>query len=96
METSQRVRAHIWISGVVQGVNYRAFAREEARRRHVCGGVRNLSDGRVEVEIEGDKQAVEATIEALRKGPPLAIVESLDIEWRTTGAGYRDFKIWMT
>lgn len=96
MEPLQRVRVRIWISGLVQGVNYRAFAREEALRRHVCGGVRNLSDGRVEVEIEGEKRAVEAMIEALRKGPPLATVHSLDLEWHPADAGYHDFRIWLS
>lgn len=95
MESSERIRAHIWVNGLVQGVNYRAFVRDEARRRHVCGGVRNLPDGRVEVALEGEKRAVEAVIESIRKGPPLAMVDNLDIEWHPADAGYLNFHIWM-
>jgi hypothetical protein len=44
------VRAHIWVSGGVQGVGYRAFTQRVAVEKGLCGGVRNLEDGRVEVE----------------------------------------------
>ncbi|MEE9203709.1 MAG: acylphosphatase, partial [Nitrospirales bacterium] len=49
-----RARARILVSGRVQGVAYRSFAQEEAWRRGLSGGVRNLADGRVEVDAEGE------------------------------------------
>jgi len=55
-----RVRAHVFVSGRVQGVFYRATTRDEARDRGVDGWVRNLDDGRVEAVFEGPKSAVDA------------------------------------
>jgi acylphosphatase len=70
------------------------FAWDEARRRGLLGGVRNLRDGRVEVEVEGARAAVEALIESLRKGPPMARVIDLDVQWESPAGQYVDFRIW--
>ena len=76
-----KLRARILITGRVQGVLYRASLREEAARLGVAGWARNLRDGRVESLFEGDREAVEALIAWCRRGPPLARVERVDIEW---------------
>ncbi|MBN1857650.1 acylphosphatase, partial [Candidatus Bipolaricaulota bacterium] len=56
------VAAHVWVTGRVQGVFYRASAQQAAVRFGVSGWVRNLADGRVEVWAEGSPQAVERLV----------------------------------
>jgi acylphosphatase len=84
----------VLIHGHVQGVAYRAFAHASALKCGVRGGVRNLPDGKVEAEAEGDRQAVEAFVTCLRVGPPRAIVETLDVEWQSPTGLPLDFQIW--
>ncbi|MFM8551789.1 MAG: acylphosphatase [Nitrospiraceae bacterium] len=81
MSTDTRVRAVIVVSGLVQGVGYRAFVRGEAVRLGLAGGVQNLDDGRVEAEVEGDRMTVDAFMGALRTGPRLARVEAFQVTW---------------
>ena len=88
------VRAHVWVSGRVQGVAYRAFARQVAMRRGLRGGVRNLDDGRVEIEVEGARPDVDAFLAELRKGPPLAQVADVRIQWGPATGRDIDFVIW--
>ncbi len=88
------VRARILVSGRVQGVAYRAFTRQEAVRRNLLGGVRNLDDGRVEVEVEGEKESIADLIEALKEGPALARVDDLQVMWSAATGQYKDFRIW--
>ena len=78
---STRTRAHVFVSGTVQGVFYRANTRDEARDRGVDGWVKNLDDGRVEAVFEGDESDVKAMIEWCYDGSPAASVESLDVEY---------------
>lgn len=77
----EHVRAHVWISGRVQGVFFRASTVDEAAARGVEGWVRNSSDGRVEAALEGERSAVEAMIAWCRKGPPAARVSSVEVVW---------------
>lgn len=72
----RRVRAVI--SGRVQGVFFRASVQEEARRHNVAGWARNRPDGRVEVELQGDADAVEAVLAFCGEGPPTAHVTSVE------------------
>ncbi|MFB6173276.1 MAG: acylphosphatase [Halobacteriales archaeon] len=74
-------RAHVLVSGRVQGVYYRASTREAARERGVDGWVRNLDDGRVEAVFEGPEDAVEAMVEWCHEGSPQARVEAVDVEY---------------
>ncbi len=87
------VRAHVLISGLVQGVFFRAHAREEAQRLGLAGWVRNLRDGRVETLIEGDRSAVEAMIRWCRKGPASAVVKEVNTQWGTATGEFRGFDI---
>ncbi|MBS3956939.1 MAG: acylphosphatase [Clostridiales bacterium] len=72
-------RAHVWVSGRVQGVCFRAATNAEAVRLGVSGWVRNLPDGRVEAVLEGSPEAVAAAIEWCRTGPPRAAVASVEV-----------------
>ncbi len=68
------------ITGVVQGVFFRAWMRDEARRLGVCGWVRNADDGWVEAHVEGDEGAVAEMIARLHGGPSGAKVNQVEIE----------------
>ncbi len=91
-QSGERVRAHVWITGRVQGVAFRAYTVDEASARGVGGWVRNTPDGRVESVFEGDRAAVEAMIAWCRKGPPAARVSSVDVVWEEP-KGERDFGV---
>jgi len=69
------------VAGRVQGVFFRASARNEAQRLGLTGYARNLLDGRVEVVACGEKEAVESLREWLRKGPPNASVSGIACEF---------------
>ena len=78
---TERTRAHVFVSGTVQGVYYRATTREQAGEHGVDGWVRNLDDGRVEAVFEGPEDAVEAMVDWCHEGSPAAHVEDVDIEY---------------
>jgi acylphosphatase len=79
MAEAERIRRRAVVRGVVQGVGFRASTREQARALGVSGVARNLLDGTVEVEAEGDRDAVEALLAWLRQGPPWSRVERVDV-----------------
>jgi acylphosphatase len=74
------VAKRLLISGRVQGVGFRFFAEERASVEGLHGYVRNLPDGRVEVFIEGDDESVVRVERALRRGPPGARVDHVEVE----------------
>jgi acylphosphatase len=94
MTAASSARARIVVRGRVQGVAYRAFTQDVATRYGLCGGVRNLADGGVEVEVEGDKELIDALIGSLRIGPPRAQVNDLDVRWEPPKGQARGFRIW--
>ena len=84
---------HLVIRGRVQGVGFRWFAQREARALGLTGVVRNLADGAVEVEAEGDRARLERLVEALREGPRSARVTSVEVRWSEGSARHRAFEI---
>lgn len=82
----EKVGAHVIVSGKVQGVFYRAETQKAAVRFGVVGWVRNRPDGTVEALMEGEQEDVEALISWCRGGPPMALVEKVDVE-RTKHSG---------
>ena len=88
------VRGRIIVGGRVQGVGFRAFAARTAARFDLVGGVRNLDDGRVELDVEGRRTVVEALIGELQTGPPAARVTKIEIEWSPATGRYSNFSIW--
>lgn len=88
-----KVRAHVLISGRVQGVFFRSETRHEARRRGVKGWVRNLVNGRVEAVFEGEQEAVKELIEFCKHGPPGARVAKVDVKWEAYTGEFYDFEI---
>ena len=88
-----KVRAHILVSGRVQGVFFRMETRNEATKRNVTGWVRNTSGGRMEAIFEGKKVDVEKLIEFCKTGPPGAKVTKIDAQWKEYIGEFEDFKI---
>ncbi|RKD97647.1 acylphosphatase [Halopiger aswanensis] len=78
---TDRTRAHVFVSGTVQGVYYRATTRDTARDEGVDGWVKNLEDGRVEAVFEGPEDAVDAMLEFCHEGSPAAEVEDVEVEY---------------
>ena len=87
------VRARILVAGHVQGVGFRAFAERSATRLDLVGGVRNLDDGRVELEVEGRRTVIKALVRELKTGPPAARVTKIETEWSVAIGRYSDFSI---
>jgi len=89
---AEEVQKHIFISGKVQGVGFRAFIRREAAVLNLKGWAKNLVDGRVEVVLQGEKNKVAQMIEKLKEGPSFARVDNLRVNQEEVG-DYSDFKI---
>jgi len=88
---SMRVARRFVVSGHVQGVGFRYFTQDIARREGLTGLVRNLHDGRVEVVAEGEESAVDRLEAALWQGPSRSRVERVDVDALAPTAGYVDF-----
>ncbi len=69
----------IFISGQVQGVFFRDSTRQTATKLKLTGGVRNLTDGRVEVQVTGDEVVVQELIKWLKIGPKFAKVSTIEV-----------------
>jgi acylphosphatase len=87
------IRRRVVISGVVQGVWFRASTRDAARNAGVVGWVRNLPDGRVEAVFQGTPDQVSQAIEWCRKGSPGSRVEEVEIREEPTGDEFTGFEI---
>jgi acylphosphatase len=86
-------QARLYISGVVQGVGFRRFIQKQAQEMMIGGWVRNLPDGRVEVLLQGERQEVEMVIESCHKGPFLAEIEEVEIEWEDVTQEHLEFAV---
>jgi len=87
------VRMHVYASGMVQGVFFRAETAEIAERLGLSGWVRNLTDGRVEALFEGQEDKVEEVVEFCRRGPSGAHVSNLDVKREEWTGEFRRFTI---
>jgi acylphosphatase len=88
-----KARAHIIVSGRVQGVFFRDHTQRWASSLGLTGWVRNLRDGRVEVLAEGEKDSLEGLLSRLRQGPPLANVQDIEVDWEEYSGEFPDFRI---
>lgn len=89
----EKIRAHAIISGRVQGVCYRMETQRAAQRNGVVGWVKNKKDGTVEAVFEGDKQDIDSVLSWCHKGPRLADVAGIDVEWESFTGDYSSFDI---
>jgi acylphosphatase len=90
---TSKVRAHVFVTGKVQGVYFRQNTMETAKANGVTGWVRNLPDSRVEAVLEGDDSSVKRVVEWCKKGPPKAEVENVDARFETYTGEFSDFTI---
>ena len=90
---TEKARARIIVSGRVQGVCFRMETKYAAKRYGISGWARNLQDGTVEAEFEGDADSIRSLIDWCRKGPPAADVKSIDVEWKNYKGEFNEFII---
>ena len=88
-----KTRAHVLVTGRVQGVFFRSATKHNAERHDVKGWVRNLPDDRVEAVYEGEKEAVQTLIDFCKHGPSGAKVTNIDLTWETYTGEFDRFKI---
>lgn len=86
-------KAHLYIEGRVQGVFYRAFARNLATRLGLNGWVRNLYDSRVEALFEGRRELIEQAVQDCWRGPAGSSVRNITVSWEESSAEYKGFEI---
>lgn len=94
MNADQRVRAHIWVKGRVQGVGFRAHVEYSARQiGGLTGWVRNVGYDTVEAIAEGERGHVERLIAAIKQGPRGARVDESKVEWETPTGEFDRFGV---
>lgn len=86
-------RARALISGRVQGVSFRYYTYHEALKLGLHGWVRNLWDGRVEAEFQGEKADIQRMLEWCEHGPAAARVEIVEVDWDAAGEQCDEFKV---
>ncbi len=87
IESTEPARVRLLVSGRVQGVCFRAYTVEEARDLELSGWVRNLADGRVEIEAQGPREDVERLVAWANRGSPYATVTGVASEWIAAVSG---------
>jgi acylphosphatase len=86
-------RAHVWVTGRVQGVGFRAFVSYNAQRLEVTGWVRNLGYDTVEALVEGGRAQIEQFVQIMKAGPNGAHVDESRLEEETHTGEFADFQI---
>jgi len=86
-------RAHVFVSGTVQGVFFRASTRDRASDLGLTGWVRNLRDGRVEAVFEGERSVVEKMLEWCWQGPSYSQVANVEAQWEEHLGEFRSFEV---
>ncbi len=88
-----KARAHIFVSGRVQGVRFRESTCKKAQKLGVFGWVKNLADGRVEIVSEGDKENVQKLANWAKNGPIFAKVNNIEVFWEEDRGESSSFEI---
>ena len=86
-------RAHVQVSGQVQGVFFRDATRQEAESLGLSGWVSNMPDGRVEAVFEGDSDSVRRMVQWCEEGPNQADVEDVDVSYEEAEGGMSGFEV---
>ncbi|MCZ6823064.1 MAG: acylphosphatase [Deltaproteobacteria bacterium] len=89
----KRVRAHVQVEGLVQGVFFRDSTRRRACELGLTGWVRNLPDGRGEALFAGEEPAVEVAVAFVREGPPHSQVRHVEVGYGVYTGEFPDFRV---
>lgn len=92
-DSSTLIRVRLRITGKVQGVYYRQNLKSIAKRKNICGWVRNLSDGSVEAVLEGSKLSIENIVSWSSNGPDGANVSSVTVTREPYEGDFSSFEI---
>ncbi len=92
-QTSDQVRLHAIVSGVVQGVNFRYYTARQAQSLGVTGWVANRWDGTVEVVAEGTRPQLQPLLDWLGHGPPSATVTGVQADWGKATGEFHSFSV---
>lgn len=92
-EGKGQTRAHLYVSGDVQGVGFRWNARQRAQELGLTGWVRNLHDGRVEAVFEGPEEKVREAVNWCHKGSRPARVDDIDVSYKEATREFKEFRI---
>ena len=91
-ESEQKVRAHVWVKGRVQGVGFRAYVEYGARQiGDLAGWVRNVGYNTVEAVVEGERSDVELFIQIMKDGPGASRVDESKVEWEEPTGEFMQF-----
>ena len=94
MSESEIVRAHVWVTGRVQAVGFRAHVEYGARQiGGLTGWVRNVGYDTVEAVAEGEREKVERLIDAMKQGPRGSRVDESRVEWETPTSEFMEFDV---
>ncbi|MCL4802762.1 MAG: acylphosphatase [Anaerolineae bacterium] len=93
MSLSDIVRMEATVMGMVQGVYFRQYTLQEARRLNLVGWVANQPDGAVRVVAEGNIEALNQFLEYLHKGSPASHVRDVAVNWTAAGDEFTDFRV---
>ncbi len=91
MEVNSSVK--LIVSGKVQGVSFRWFTVQAARKLHLNGYAKNLDNGTVEVMAVGPKEQLQSLVNAVKKGPPFSRVDDVEIDWSEPTKVFNHFDI---
>jgi acylphosphatase len=91
--TTARAAVEIHVSGRVQGVGFREFTRECAERLGLAGYAMNLRDGRVRVVAEGAREAIDALLREVGRGPGIARVDDVHVSWTAPSGAFHGFGV---
>ena len=93
MQNNEQERAHVRISGQVQGVFFRDSTREKAQELNLKGWVKNSPDGSVEALFEGPSEKVREMLDWCEEGPRHASVENVDTDIEDAGGDLSGFEV---
>jgi len=96
MENNQNERLHAFVQGSVQGVGFRFFIYQTGLNLQLYGWVRNRINGNVEILAEGSRDKLDTLLREARKGPQMAQIDKVDVEWQKSRNDLPSFTILQT
>jgi len=86
-------RAHLIVSGDVQGVNYRYFAKDIAKKMNLTGWTENNPNGSLEIVVEGDEELVNEFVRWCHQGSPMSTIEKVEEKKDKYTGEFREFEV---